>query len=126
MREKDTSTNQFRMLLKEVALLMGYEVTRKLPLRTEPIETPVGPALGNYIAGKKMVIVPIPGDVPRSGGRTGDLFAHHGEQSTLHFHVAWLLEELLLAWKASSILKLERYVGLDTAGLPREVDDRIG
>ena len=59
MREKDTSTNQFRMLLKEISLLMGYEVTRQLPLRSQNIETPVGPAEGLYIAGKKMVIVPI-------------------------------------------------------------------
>ena len=59
MREKSTSTNQFRMLLKEVSLLMGYEVTRNLPLRDEPIETPVGPTVGHYIAGKKLVVVPI-------------------------------------------------------------------
>ena len=59
MRDKETSTNQFRMLLKEIALLMGYEVTRQLPLRSQNIYTPVGPAQGLYIAGKKMVIVPI-------------------------------------------------------------------
>lgn len=59
MRERSTSTNQFRMLLKEVSLLMGYEVTRNLPLRDELIETPVGPAVGHYIAGKKLVVVPI-------------------------------------------------------------------
>ena len=59
MRDKETSTNQFRMLLKEIALLMGYEVTRQLPLRSQNIDTPVGPTQGLYIAGKKMVIVPI-------------------------------------------------------------------
>ncbi|MDC0074800.1 uracil phosphoribosyltransferase [Alphaproteobacteria bacterium] len=59
MRDKKTSTNQFRMLLKEISLLMSYEVTRNLQLRSEDIETPVGPTEGHYIAGKKMVVVPI-------------------------------------------------------------------
>ena len=59
MRDKKTSTNQFRMLLKETSLLMGYEVTRNLPLRSEPIETPIETTEGRYIAGKKMVVVPI-------------------------------------------------------------------
>jgi uracil phosphoribosyltransferase len=59
MRDKNTSTNQFRMLLKETSLLMGYEVTRNLPLRSEPIETPIETTEGRYIAGKKMVVVPI-------------------------------------------------------------------
>tara|TARA_B100001029_G_scaffold164083_1_gene154675 strand:- start:240 stop:755 length:516 start_codon:yes stop_codon:yes gene_type:complete len=38
---------------------MGYEVTRNLPLRSEPIETPIETTEGRYIAGKKMVVVPI-------------------------------------------------------------------
>ena len=59
MRDKNTSTNQFRMLLKETSLLLGYEVTRNLPLRSEPIETPIETTEGRYIAGKKMVVVPI-------------------------------------------------------------------
>ena len=59
MRDKNTSTNQFRMLLKETSMLMGYEVTRNLPLRSEPIETPIETTEGRYIAGKKMVVVPI-------------------------------------------------------------------
>ena len=59
MRDKNTSTNQFRMLLKETSMLMGYEVTRNLPLRSEPIVTPIETTLGKYIAGKKMVVVPI-------------------------------------------------------------------
>ncbi len=59
MRDKLTSTNQFRLLLKEIGLLMGYEVTRSLPLRTESIDTPVCSTEGKFIAGKKMVVVPI-------------------------------------------------------------------
>jgi len=59
MRDKNTSTNQFRMLLKETSMLMGYEVTRNLPLRSEPVETPIETTEGKYIAGKKMAVVPI-------------------------------------------------------------------
>ena len=59
MRDKNTSTNQFRMLLKETSMLMGYEVTRNLPLRSESIETPIETTEGKYIAGKKMAVVPI-------------------------------------------------------------------
>jgi len=59
MRDKNTSTNQFRMLLKEISMLMGYEVTRNLPLRSEPVETPIETTEGKYIAGKKMAVVPI-------------------------------------------------------------------
>lgn len=60
MRHKDTSTRSFRLLLREIAQLMGYEVTRNLPLKHEPVETPLcvmekAPRL----AGKKLTIVPI-------------------------------------------------------------------
>jgi uracil phosphoribosyltransferase len=41
MREQDTSTSKFRVLLKEIALLLGYEVTRTLATTTREIETPV-------------------------------------------------------------------------------------
>ncbi len=43
MRDKDTSTRTFRELLREITLLMGYEITRNLPLTTRHIETPMGP-----------------------------------------------------------------------------------
>ncbi|MBR5803633.1 MAG: uracil phosphoribosyltransferase [Bacteroidaceae bacterium] len=59
MRDKTTSTMKFRSLLDEISLLMGYEVTRDLPLTYEDIETPLMPMSAPKIAGKKVVIVPI-------------------------------------------------------------------
>ena len=59
MRDKNASTRSFRALLREIALLMGYEITRELPLSTEPIETPLAAMDAPVIAGKKLVIVPV-------------------------------------------------------------------
>jgi uracil phosphoribosyltransferase len=59
MRDKRTPTIQFRQLLREVALLMGYEVTRDLPVMREAIETPVGPTRAPLIAGKKVAVVAV-------------------------------------------------------------------
>ena len=59
MRDRRTPTIQFRQLLREIALLMGYEITRDLPLTSEPIETPVAPMNAPVIAGKKVAIVSI-------------------------------------------------------------------
>ncbi len=59
MRERDTSTRTFRELLKEITLLMGYEITRDLPLTTRKIETPLETIDAPVIAGKKLAIVPI-------------------------------------------------------------------
>ena len=59
MRDKETSTMKFRELLQEIAMLMGYEITRDLPLAYEDIETPLMKMKAPKIAGKKVVIVPI-------------------------------------------------------------------
>ena len=59
MRDKHTSTNKFRELLKEISMLMGYEVTRDFPLMYEEIETPLQTMSAPKIAGKKVVVVPI-------------------------------------------------------------------
>ncbi|MBX7146870.1 MAG: uracil phosphoribosyltransferase [Alphaproteobacteria bacterium] len=59
MRDKNTPTIKFRQLLKEIALLMGYEVTRFLPLTYETIETPLMTIEAPVIAGKKIAVVPI-------------------------------------------------------------------
>ena len=59
MRDKKTSTMKFRALLEEIAMFMGYEITRDLPLTYEDIETPLMPMKAPKIAGKKVVIVPI-------------------------------------------------------------------
>ena len=59
VRDKNTSSKDFRALLQEIAMLMGYEVTRDLPLEEVQIETPVGPATTKVITGKKLAIIPI-------------------------------------------------------------------
>ena len=59
MRDKHTSTRTFRELLREITLLMGYEVTRNLPLTTRTIETPQTQMEAPVIAGKKLAIVPV-------------------------------------------------------------------
>ena len=59
MRDKETGTKEFRELLNEISMLMAYEVTRDLPLRTIEIETPICLAQTKVIAGKKLAIVPI-------------------------------------------------------------------
>lgn len=60
MRQVETHTQDFRRLLKEIAMLLAYEVTRDLPLKYEPIETPLTKMQAPMLAAdKKMVIVSI-------------------------------------------------------------------
>lgn len=59
MRKKDTSTKGFRQLLKEIAALICYEVTRDLPLEEIDIETPLTPMRAPQLAGKKLVFAPV-------------------------------------------------------------------
>ena len=59
MREKGTGSKDFRELLKEIALLMGYEVTRDIPLEEVEIETPICKTRANKVGGRKLTIVPI-------------------------------------------------------------------
>ncbi|MEE4117671.1 MAG: uracil phosphoribosyltransferase [Paracoccaceae bacterium] len=59
MREKDTSTASFRRLLREIAHLLAYEVTRDLPLTTKVIETPLAEIEAPTLAGKKMALISI-------------------------------------------------------------------
>jgi uracil phosphoribosyltransferase len=59
MRRKETRTAEFRQLLREIALLLGYEVTRDLPLTSEEIETPLTEMTAPRLEGKKMVLVSI-------------------------------------------------------------------
>ncbi len=59
MRNKNTSSKDFRQLLDEISMLMGYEITRNLPLKDVEIETPMQRATFKMIAGKKLAIVPI-------------------------------------------------------------------
>lgn len=59
MRNKDTSTAGFRRLLREVSLLLGYEVTRNLELTTTRIETPMEPMDAPVLEGKKLVFASV-------------------------------------------------------------------
>ncbi|AGC69515.1 uracil phosphoribosyltransferase Upp [Thermoclostridium stercorarium subsp. stercorarium DSM 8532] len=59
LRDKNTSSKEFRELVSEVAVLMGYEVTRDLPLMDIEVETPLAVAKTKVIAGKKLAVVPI-------------------------------------------------------------------
>ena len=59
MRDKNTSTKDFRELLNEISLLMGYEITRDLPLEEVEVETPLCVAKMKKISGKKLAVVPI-------------------------------------------------------------------
>lgn len=59
MREKSTSTKGFRQLLREISLLLCYEVTRDLPLSMQSIETPLAEMQSPMLAGKKLVFASI-------------------------------------------------------------------
>jgi uracil phosphoribosyltransferase len=59
LRSKDASTANFRRLVSEVSLLLGYEVTRDLPLEMVDIETPLESMRGPLLAGKKLCFVSI-------------------------------------------------------------------
>ena len=59
LRDRGTPTIQFRQLMREVALLMGYEVTRDLPIVREYVETPLASMESAVIAGRKLAIVAV-------------------------------------------------------------------
>ena len=59
MRQSGTGSKDFRELLNEIAMLMGYEVTRDLPVEEYTIKTPLETMKGKRISGKKLAIVPI-------------------------------------------------------------------
>ena len=59
IRKKETSTKDFRELVKEIAMLMAYEATRDLPLREVEIETPICSAKVKMLDGEDIAIVPI-------------------------------------------------------------------
>src|SRR5262245_2790945 len=59
LRDKKTSTRDFKQLVNEIAMLMAYEVTKDLPLEPVDIETPLERTRGSQVAGKKLTLVPI-------------------------------------------------------------------
>jgi uracil phosphoribosyltransferase len=64
MRNKDTATSEFRQLLREISVLLGYEVCRDLPLTQTKIETPITTMMAPMLDGKKIVLV----SILRAGG----------------------------------------------------------
>src|SRR5437016_13391991 len=58
LRDKHTSTRDFKQLVNEIAMLMAYEVTKDLPLEPLEIETPLERTRGVRVAGKKLALVP--------------------------------------------------------------------
>ena len=59
IRQTETTTRDFRRLVKEIAMLMGYEATRDLPLEEVEIETPICKTKQNMLKGEDIAIVPI-------------------------------------------------------------------
>ena len=59
MRQEETGSKDFRELLEEIAMLMGYELTRDLPMQEITIKTPITETKAKIVAGKKLAIVPI-------------------------------------------------------------------
>lgn len=59
MRNKNTGSKDFRELLTEIAMLMGYEITKDIPLKDVEIETPIQKTSSKVVAGKKLAIIPI-------------------------------------------------------------------
>ncbi|NLG61195.1 MAG: uracil phosphoribosyltransferase [Candidatus Cloacimonetes bacterium] len=59
LRDKDTTKAVFRALVDEIAMLMGYEVTKDLPLEDVEVETPLERMTARMVSGKKLTLVPI-------------------------------------------------------------------
>jgi len=59
LRKAETSAAEFRSLLREISMLLAYEVTRDMPLTYMPITTPLAPMQAPVLAGKKLVVVSI-------------------------------------------------------------------
>ncbi|HCU90035.1 MAG TPA: uracil phosphoribosyltransferase [Gammaproteobacteria bacterium] len=59
MRRKETPTATFRQLIREISMLLGYEITRDLPMSTSRIETPITGMNAPMLTGKKLVLISI-------------------------------------------------------------------
>ncbi len=59
LRDKNTGTNEFRSLVEEIAMLMGFEALSDLPTHMVEVETPIETCMTPMIAGRKMAVVPI-------------------------------------------------------------------
>ncbi len=59
LRDKNTGTNEFRKLVEEIAMLIGFEALHDLPLEDVEVETPIETCMTPMISGKKLAVVPI-------------------------------------------------------------------
>ncbi len=59
MRSKDTTTDNFRRLLREISQMLAYEVTRDLPIELTPVETPITTINAPMISGKKLCVISV-------------------------------------------------------------------
>ena len=59
LRDKNTGTNEFRKLVEEIGILMGYEALRDLPTEEVEVETPIETCRTPMIAGKKLAVIPV-------------------------------------------------------------------
>ncbi len=59
LRDRTTGTNEFRSIVEEIALLMGYEALRDLPTEEIEVETPIESCLSRVITGRKLAVVPV-------------------------------------------------------------------
>jgi uracil phosphoribosyltransferase len=59
LRDRETSTRDFKQLVSEIAVLMAYEATKDLPTQPVEIETPLERMTGRQVSGKKLTLVPI-------------------------------------------------------------------
>lgn len=59
LRDKNTGSKEFRELVSEVSMLMTYEATRDLPLKSVKVQTPIAIATSNVISGRKIAFVPV-------------------------------------------------------------------
>ena len=59
LRNKNTGTNEFRKLVEEIGILMGYEALRDLPVENVEVETPIETCMTPMISGKKLAVIPV-------------------------------------------------------------------
>jgi uracil phosphoribosyltransferase len=69
MRDKGCSTSSFRRLMREISMLLAYEISDDLPLTTKPIETPLAEIDAPVLAGKKPALISILRAGQRASGR---------------------------------------------------------
>src|SRR5690625_3449843 len=59
IRDEKTGTKMFRELVNEVSMLMGFEITRNLPVKEEEVKTPIQKTKSKVLTGKKIGLIPI-------------------------------------------------------------------